>query len=168
MPITPDIATLANDLGGTLVNYAPIEDPTTDLDAGFDNNSRCMVAMMSHTAPRSWAKFTTAATTGALVLNAHDAMWGSSLGVAPALARSSTGVFTLTYPTTVNDELQPPYGPNAHTVNFRWGTASDRSATAGYDIKAVPTAANVLTVYVRDSTNTLVDAAGLIIDVMGY
>jgi hypothetical protein len=161
MPITPDVATLINDLGGAMVNYEPVLDPTTDLDAGFDNNSRCMVAMMSHTAIRSWAKFTTAVTSGAMVLNAHDALWGNSIGVAPTLARFATGIFTLTYPTTVNDELG-----GAHTVNFRVGWGQARSATAGFDVQVIPTAANVLTVYVRDNTNTLLDSVGLVVDVM--
>lgn len=161
MPNLPDTATLANDLGGAMVNYEPVVDPTTDLDAGFDNNSRCNVAMMTHTAIRSWATFTTAATTGALVLNAHDALWGNSLGVAPSLARTVAGTFTMTYPASVNDELGV-----AHTVNFRMGLGQARSATAGYDIQVIPTSANVLTIYVRDNTNTLVDAVGLVLDVI--
>lgn len=162
MPITPDVATLINDLGGVLSNYSNVEDATTDLDASFDNNSRCMAAMMSHTAPRSWARVTTAATTAAMVLVKHDAMWGNSLGVAPTIARVSLGTFTITYPASVNDELSV-----AHTVNLRWASANHRSATAALFVQAVPTSANVITFTVRDSTFALVDTA-VDVDVTGY
>jgi len=160
MPL-PDIDALTS-LGGTLVNYAPVEDATTDLDAGADNKARNNVAMMTHTVIRAWARFTTAASTGALVLVAHDALWGNLPGVAPTLARSSAGTFTLTYPTSVNDEITPP---NAHTLAFRGGTANVRSAAAAYIASLIPTSANVATVYLRDTTNTLVDAVGTDVDV---
>jgi hypothetical protein len=150
-----------------MINYEQVLDPSTDLDAGFDNNSRCMVAMISHTAPRSWARVTTGATTAATALVAHDAMWGNSLGVAPVQARASLGTFTLTYPTSVNDELAAPYGPNAHTVNFRWATANHQSLTAFFLVQAKRTAANVITFTVRDSTFALVDTA-VDVDVIGY
>ncbi len=127
MPILPDVATLDNDLGGTLVNYAPVEDATTDLDAGFDNNSRCMAAMASHNAMRCWSRVTTGASTGAMVLVAHDAMWGNAIGVAPVVAFVSLGKFTVTWPTSVNDELVPP---NAHTLNLRYCVTNHRSAAA--------------------------------------
>lgn len=162
MPILPDVATLANDLGGTLVNYAPVEDATTDLDAAFDNNARCMAAMSSHTAPRCWARVTTGATTGAMVLVKHDAMWGNALAFAPTVARASLGTFTVTYPASVNDELAV-----AHTTNLRWAMANHRSAAAALFVQAVPTSANVITFTVRDSTFALVDTV-VDVDVMGY
>lgn len=155
MPNLPDIPTLADDLGGVLENYAPVEDPVTDLDAGFDNSSRCNIAMMSHTAPRSWARITLAATTGALVLVAHDAMWGNALAVAPALARTSAGIFTLTYPATVDDELG-----DEHTVNFRDAWANHRLTSAALFLNVVRTSANVLTLYVRDAAGALTDSVG--------
>ncbi len=161
MPNLPDVATLADDLGGTMANYQDVEDPTTDLDAGFDNSSRCNVAMMSHTAARSWARVTTGATTGAMVLVAHDAVWGNSLSYAPIQARSATGTFTLTYPAAVNDELAVE-----HTVNFRGGWANHRSASAAFFVNVIRTSANVLTFYVRDSTFALVDTA-VDVDIIG-
>lgn len=160
MPNLPDIATLANDLGGTLVNYAPVEDASTDLDASFDNGSRNNVAMMTHTAPRSWARVTTGANTGAMVLVSNDAMWGNS--VPPTKAFVSLGTFTLTYPTSVNDELGV-----AHTLNLRWATINHRSAAAFFLVQAAVTAANVITFTVRDSTLALVNTA-VDVDVVGY
>lgn len=162
MPNLPDIPTLADDLGGVMANYTDVEDATTDLDAAFDNSSRCNVAMMAHCALRSWARITLAATTGALVLAAHDAMWGNTLLVAPVLARSSQGIFTLTYPETVTDELGV-----AHTLNFRDGWATHRLITGALFINVVPTSANVLTIYVRDVTGALVDSVGTDVSVFG-
>lgn len=155
----PDVDDLAT-LGGTKTNAHPVEDPTTDLDAAQDNKQRCDVAMMTHTAPRAWARFTAAATTGAMVLVAHDAHWGNTAPVAPVLARSSAGIFTLTFPTSVNDELAV-----AHTTNFRgaWGTS--RGGATKYTIDVIPSSANVLTAYVRDAANALADAAGVGFDV---
>ena len=161
MPL-PDIDSLAT-LGGTLQNYAPVEDPTTDLDAAADNKSRCNIAMATHTLIRSWVRFKTAATTGAMVLVTHDSVWGSLPAVAPTLARATTGTFTLTLPASVNDEITPP---NAHVVNIRASWGASRSTTAAHDVQCVPTSANVVTVYIRDSiSGTLIDAAGTDIDV---
>jgi hypothetical protein len=91
--------------GGALNNYRAPVDPTTDRDAAAMNKALASIAMMSHTAPRAYAKISTAATTGTMVLLDHDAVWGDSPGVAPVLARTSQGIFTVTWPTTVVDEL---------------------------------------------------------------
>ncbi len=160
MPPLPDIDSLST-LGGNLVNASPVVDPTTDLDGVADTKSRTNVAMMTHTALRSWCLFTAAASTGAMVRVAHDAQWGNASGVAPALARTATGTFTLMYPSTVYDEMGVP-----HSLNLRAAWGQSRSASAAHDVQVVPTAPNVLTVYVRDSTTgALIDAAGTNFDV---
>ncbi len=157
MPILPSIATLEDDLGGTLRNYSPVEDPTTDLDAKVDNNARCMAAMSSHTALRAWVNFVSAATTPGLLLNAHDSMWGNSLLVAPALSRLATGTYLITFPAVVYDELKAPYGPNAHTLSLRAAWAASRSNADARNVVAFVNAANQVTVYLRDVTGALVD-----------
>ncbi len=154
MPIVPDILTLINDLGGTMVDYEPVIDPTTDMPAAFGNALNCSVAMMSHTAPRALARVTTGANTGAMVLVSADAMWGNTVPPTPAFV--SLGTFTLTYPATVNDEIVPP---NAHTLNFRYAFANHRSAAAFFVVQAKVTSANVITFTVRDSTLALVNTA---------
>jgi hypothetical protein len=159
LPDTDDIDTL----GGVKVNLAPVEDPTTDLDADEDNIQRCDVAMMTHTAIKAWARFTASNATGTMVLVAHDAQWGNGSGVTPTLARSGVGVFTVTFPATVSDELD-----ETHTLNFRaaWGTS--RGGATKYFIDVVPTAANVLTARVFDSTVVADDGAGVDFDVFGF
>ncbi len=152
-PGLPDIDALAS-MGGALKNYANVADVTTDLDAEFDNRSRMQVAMMSHTAIRAWARVTLAATTGAMILVAHDAVWGNTAPVAPTPARTSSGLFTLTWPATVNDELA-----RVHTVNFRCAFANSRDGTNGYILRAAPTAANILSLTARTDANVLSDMA---------
>lgn len=120
MPNLPDVATLANDLGGTLTNYEPVVDPNTDLDAGFDNNSRCNVAMMTHTACRAfamirWPNFATSSP----VIAAGDTQWAVNTPGSPTLTRNGVGDWTLAYLSTVTDELA-----GTHTTNFRAARAS--------------------------------------------
>ncbi len=156
LPDTDDLDTL----GGVKTNAHPVEDPTTDLDADQDNIQRCDVAMMTHTAIRAWARFTSAATTGAMILVAHDAQWGNAALVAPALARTSDGLFTLTYPASVDDELA-----EAHTTNFRGAWGVSRGGATLYFIHVHPTSANVLTVRIFNAAGALNNAVGVDFDV---
>lgn len=153
----PDIDSL-DTLGGIKVNSHPVEDPTTDLDADQDNIARADVAGMTHTAFRAFVRFTAATTTGALIRVAHDATWGNSSLVAPTLARSSTGTFTITYATTQTDELN-----ESHTLNLRAAIANAREAT--HLVYCAPTSANVVTVRVTDLAGVANDAAGVDFDV---
>jgi len=156
LPAIDDISTL----GGIKVNFQPVEDATTDLDAAQDNKARADVAMMTHTASRSWAKFVAAATTGAMVLSAHDAVWGNAPGLAPTLARTGTGVFTITWPASVNDELGV-----THATSLRAASAVARGSVA-YHAQTSITAANVVTVYVFDMSGAANDAVGVTLDVV--
>jgi hypothetical protein len=154
----PDVDSLAI-LGGALQNYAPVEDPTTDLDAGADNKSRCDVAAMTHTLTRTWVNFQAAATTGAMVLVAHDSVWGNTAPVTPTLARTSAGIYTITFPTSVTDELGV-----AHTTNLRASWGNSRGGVTQYTADC-SASGNVITAYVYNSAGTLTDAVGVGFDV---
>lgn len=154
----PDINSLAS-YGGALNDYRPVTDPTTDRPAAAANQAYADCAAMTATADRAWCEFTAAATTGAMVLVAHNALWGNAAGVAPTLARTTTGTFTITWPATVTDALS-----NIHTLNIRASGGNSRSATVGYTINCVPTSGNVVTVYIF-SGGSLNDAAGVNFDV---
>jgi hypothetical protein len=155
----PDIDTLAT-LGGALQNYSPVEDPTTDLDAATYNITRLDVASMTQTSNRAWVNFTANTTTGTMTLVAHAAHWGSSIAVAPTLARVTTGTFTVTWPATVTDDLG-----NVHTLNMRFAKGNARGGGTYYDVQAQPSGLNSVTVYVYNSANALTDAAGVAIDI---
>jgi len=159
----PDTDTLET-LGGKLQNFAPVADPLTDLDADADNKARCDIAMMTHTAPRTWCRFTAGASTAALVRVARDEQWAAKMGSAggPTLTRASTGTFELTYPTMVTDELGV-----SKTLQLRGGWGNSRSLSTAFFVSVIPTAANKLTVYVRDTAGALSDTAGADFDIFG-
>lgn len=157
MPNLPDIADI-NELGGVLTNAWPVEDPTTDMDAGADNKSRSNVAMMSNTALRGWVRFTAAASAGALI--AHNAVWGNGVAVIPTLGRTGVGVATITFPTTVTDPLGV-----SHTVNIRAAWANSRGAGTFFQAECLPSSANVVTVYIATGAGVASDAVATDFDV---
>lgn len=160
MAVIPDVDSLAT-YGGALENYGiGVIDPLTDRDALAMNRALATVAGMSHTAIRAWCRFTTAATTGGMVLVSHDAVWGNGSSVAPVLARSSAGVFTVTWPTTVTDELGV-----SHAVSFRCSLRPNVSSSTCYHANAVRTSANILTVYTFLANGTADDIAGTTVNV---
>jgi hypothetical protein len=172
MPL-PDISSL-DDVGGPKANYAPVTDPTTDEDAVDRNRYVCDVVMMGHTAPRAFVRFV--AVNGANptdpVTNVHDAMWGSSVGVKPVVARTGEGVWTVTWPETVDDELTAEDaslgGGEEHTVNIRVAIAQATPVIGGVLKHAVAevTSANVVTVYGFLANGTADDIAGATITVV--
>lgn len=171
MPL-PSISSIDN-YGGPKANYAPVTDPTTDEDAADRNRYVCDVAMMSHSAPRGFVRFV--AVDGAAptdpASNVHDAMWGSSVSVKPVIERSSEGVWTITLPTTVDDELTAEEeslgGGETHTVNVRAAVAQ-ATAVAGVLVHAVAevTSPNVITVRGFTAGGAADDIAGSTITVV--
>lgn len=170
MPL-PNISSL-DDFGGPKANYAPITDPTTDEDAADRNRAFCDVAMMGHTAPRAFVRFVAVdGATPTEPANAHDAMWGSSVSVKPAVSRLGEGVWQITWPTTVNDELTPEDealgGGETHTVNIRAAIA--QATPVGGVLKhasAVVASANTVVVYGYLANGTADDIAGSIVTVV--
>jgi hypothetical protein len=158
-------------LGGALNNYSPVVDATTDLDAGAGNKAMADIAAMTHCCPRAWTRFTPAGT-GAPVLTAHDEMWGAVGLAAPIVARTTTGIYTLTWPSNVQDEI--PSGSPGYTgpqpLNLRMATGNSEGGTTYFDAKPVVTSPNVVTVYIWNgaSTPALVDPTGTTFGVVAY
>ena len=152
----PDIDTVA-DYGGALENYAPVEDPTTDQDADAANEWKASTAAMTHTATRAWVRMVSqAATPTSPSTNLYDSMWGSDLSVAPTFARTGVGVYTITWPATVTDELGEP-----HALNIRWGRGSLENQAAVVCVE--PTTVNSVTVRLFDMAGAAADYAGKVI-----
>lgn len=172
MPL-PNISSL-DDYGGAKANYASVTDPTTDEDAADRNRYVCDVAMMGHTAPRAYVRFVTvnggAPTDPAS--NVHDAMWGSSVSVKPVVARTGEGVWTVTWPTSVDDELTSEDaalgGGVTHTVNIRTAFAQAAPTATPTLVHVLPkvTAANVVTVYGYLANGTADDIPGSTVTVV--
>ena len=162
MPL-PDQDDYLSTYGGSKINYAPPEDPTTDEDAGIRNQYVANVAMMTLTAVRALALFTPAATTGTMALVSHAANWGNSATVAPVLNRVAAGVYTLTWPATVIDALGL-----SHTTNFRFVTCNVRGSGTPWIYNAAITSANVVTVWTYSSAGAATDPATTNVDVVVY
>ena len=90
--------------GGALYDYSAVIDPTTDRPAAGANPAYCDIAALTHTALRAWVRFTLNGT-ATPVLVAHDSNWGNSPSVAPTFTRTSAGLYTITWPTVVYDEI---------------------------------------------------------------
>jgi hypothetical protein len=79
----------------------------------------CDVAALGLVSPRFTCRFTTAITTGGLVLLTTWANWSNVTLTLPKLARSDFGVFTITVPPTVSDEYDASFNNlNTISVNF--------------------------------------------------
>ena len=151
----PDIDALAN-YGGVLKNYAPVADPTTDLDSSFSNKVRTSVAAASQTQIRALVLFTTAATTAGLVLVGYRSVWGNAPAVAPLLTRVATGQYQITQPATVADELGA-----VHVVSIFAAAASFEGASAyNCDAYPFPRFGNIVTVNLFTSAGAATDAVG--------
>lgn len=112
--------------GGEKLDYEPVEDPTTDIGADAWNLIASNVAGMTQTACRAWVAFVGhAATPADPASNVHGAVWGSSAPVKPTVVKGGTGIYDITWPTEITDELGVE-----HTVNLRhaWGSVYGSTA----------------------------------------
>lgn len=150
----PDIDDL-DTYGGELEDYAPAEDPTTDRSADAANQAFGSAAAATQVIPRAWARLVTHATTPTLATsNNCDGTWPNVADNRPTPSRSATGVFVLTWPTTVLDSLG-----DSHTLNFRWARACVEGSTY-VPVQCTVTSANVVTVYTFNTSFAANDQAG--------
>jgi hypothetical protein len=126
------------------------------------------VAGLTQTTPRIWVRLTLAASTGALVLNNWRAVWQNvSPTPVPILARTGTGVFTITLPTFVSDEYDQSIGvDNNIQVNLIAAVGSIEGSTPGFiNCQA---SGNVITLHAFSSAGSANDLVGLTVTVMGF
>lgn len=146
--------------GGPFANSAPVVDPTTDQDAAAYNAHAASTAAMTATCGQAWARFVTAATTGAMALaasNSNNAAWGNAPAQRPTLARSALGVFTVTWPTTIVDGVGV-----TQTVNLRRvASVLIEGATLSGFAQAAVTSGNVVTVYTFTTAFAASDLVGV-------
>lgn len=140
--------------GGSLNDYSPVVDPTTDRPAAGANQAYASVAAMTAICPKCFARIVGSATAPALsVSNGHNSMWGNSVGVAPVIARTALGIVTATWPATVLDGLGV-----TQTLNFRYAVATLEGSNAG-DISCSVNA-NVVTLNLWNGSGSASDFAG--------
>lgn len=170
----PDTDSLPT-FGGALKDYSPVVDATTDRAAAGANQAYADTAFASHLVPRCAARVTLSS--GAPVLVSRDEGWNNGLNAVPAYARTTNGIYTATYPTTVMDEIPaglPGYNAAGHILNLRyaWAIALVGTGSTGWvDCKAVVTAANVITLYfylLSAGVPALADPTAAITDVIYF
>ncbi len=146
------------DYGGIKVDAGPMRNPQSQLAAAQHNRLAEDTAELTRTGWRAIVTFATIAAaapqTGA---TSYDTtVFGNGASYQPAVAKTTTGTYTLTYQSSYTDGLSVP-----ETVQWYVAKGSASSSTFGH-VQCVVTAANVVTVYVFDGTPTLSDLGGAI------
>lgn len=150
----PGIDSLSS-YGGAKTNDAPVEDNSTDESADHRNLYAANVAGMTQTVDRAWCRFVGHGTTPTdPASNVHAAVWGNGVSVKPVPARTGAGVYTITWPTSVTDELGV-----SHTVNLRSAKWNVEGSTP-YTLTVTLTSVNVATVRVFDMAGVANDGVG--------
>ncbi len=163
MPNLPDISS-AQSLGATSwADYQPITDPTTEISADILKEIAVNSCAATHTVSRAIVSFQCATYTSgsqSITVIDSDAVWGNLALVLPTVVQTSAGVYVITWPESLHDELG-----GDHTVNIRfphnpvvigstYGSAMVVSKTAhsitiqAYDIDCVPDSLNGDTIVV--------------------
>jgi hypothetical protein len=104
----PDSATLVDTYGGPYTNQQPVEDPTTEIDADFDNEALADTAACTRMVERAWVSFVGVTYTSgsqSITVADHDAVWGGGVTVLPTIVQTAAGIYTITWPATVEDEI---------------------------------------------------------------
>lgn len=115
------------------------------------------VAALGATAPRFWAIFDVANTTGGLVLVNWQAQWKNVTPTSPVLARTGTGAYTLTLPTVVSDEYDASLGlTNNITLSLSAAHASIISPTVFGFVNA-SASGNLISVYTANTSGSAAD-----------
>lgn len=102
MSVLPDSSTYES-LGGTIADYDEVVDPTTDLPALADNETRANVAGMSRVTKRVWFTWTNNGSVGTLVT--FDSVVGNSATNYPTINKQATGQWRFTFPATAIDAI---------------------------------------------------------------
>lgn len=155
----PDIDSTAT-YGGPKQDDRPVENPLTDESAADINKMKASVAGMTQTAERAIRRFVGHATTPPdAASNAHFSVWGNTPDLKPPVTKGGTGVYDITYPATVLDELG-----EEHTVNLVDGKWSV-NGTVPYTCTLTITAPNIARLRVFDMAGVANDAVGATIAV---
>jgi hypothetical protein len=157
----PNVADPAADYAMPAGGFADYQitatDPTTDWASGNPPGQNATggpgasqlindVAGMTRTARRAWARFTAGSSPLLAATNPDDAVWGNASGVLPVVAHSSTGVFTMTWPSTIVDQFG-----TTRSINLRWARVSVEGSTCAFAQCSV-TSPNVVTVYLFNTS----------------
>lgn len=168
MPL-PNRSTISTFDGDNKINNPNV--PPANQATDWDNTKLAPaisdVAGMGLTAPRFWARLTLASTTGGLVLLNWQAVWGNVTTTTPVLARTGTGVFTITLPTVVSDEYDASLGLNNNiTLSLNGATAMMEGLVPCF--LNAQASGNVITLGTWNSAGSANDLSGHTLFVVAY
>ena len=126
-PLLPDTATVATFGGNDHFDEDAVVNPEAEQAAADWDRTVTQVTQVGYTADRAWVYCIISG--GVITLTAHGAVWGDSGAVAPAVVRTSAGLYTITWASAYND-LQAV--PESHAVSVRCitGIVGHNGATA--------------------------------------
>lgn len=147
--------------GAPYSNAEVITDPTSEADAELYNRLSEDAAQMTRTIDRAEFSFATVASGAATVTSSTTAtVWGTGGTHDPIVARTATGTYTATFPTTKTDALSV-----VEAVGFLRGRGQVASGTI-FGLVQVTVSGSVATIYIFDATHALADiTAGTVIDI---
>jgi hypothetical protein len=146
------------DLGGAFVDAVPVADPESEMSADYGNLLLESVAQGSQTSSHTRGTFISTATAAPTTVDAanvsHRSHWGSAGATKPAVSKTATGLYTLTFPVSWTNGLDA-----TETVSLFTGRVTPRSGDETDDLYAevLTISANVVTVKVESPKATLAD-----------
>ena len=157
------LAKTIGNYSGPWVDEEAIANPTSQQSANSMNRVGEDVAQMTRTSPKIMVKWNTSAgANGAQLVIDSTSQWGEGVSYQPAIAKTGTGSYTITYATEYDDALVGTEGNEAveetEQVSFRFSWGNAIGPTFGH-IQCIHVN-NVITAYVFDATGTLSDLGG--------
>lgn len=143
MPL-PSTPSSLDTTGGQHGDYHQQEDPTTDLLAAQFDQLSVDCSSMTRITRQAWVLFsglTYTSGTQSIPVTLHRALWGFSNAVKPVVDQTATGVYHVTWPTTITDELGV-----VHTLNILVPENPVVYGADGLRAKVLSWTANVLTI----------------------
>jgi len=158
--------TIAN-YGGPFQNERLPEDPETEVDALYFDRALEDVAQLTNAAGFGWYKFTTTTTSAPTTLAANTVsvacFFGNGTAQKPTVAKTATGVYTLTFPSEFDDALVGVENmasvEETQSVVFTFASQPNVFGTNGY-ARVDSLASNVVTVKVYNTSDALSDLSG--------
>jgi hypothetical protein len=157
--------TIAN-YGSPFQNAEAVANPTTEQSADQYNRHSEDSAQMTRTSTKIMVKFmTNSGGVGAVTVDDSTSQWGEGISYEPAVAKTGTGLYTITYATEYDDALVGTTGNEAveetEQVSFRfvWGGALHTTGPVLGHVRGT-SVNNVITVYVFNAGGTLSDLGG--------
>lgn len=144
--------------GGTFENELAVENPETEIGAEYDNRLHADVAQMTNTSDKWSVKFTTSAAAAATIAASGVTIlshYTSSATAKPVVAKTATGIYTLTFASTYTDELA-----TVDSTSLFAARGFIMHATQFGHVQCVIAGA-VITVYVVDLAGAATDLGGV-------